>query len=118
MHKATANFAPAQTPTDPAAELVERILWRLVAAEIGLHEIPSWLLAWYTVAYEQGRESRESEIRFLNSECDRLWRAAFAPIKIKPARMSYADRLRQQGQLGKANEVEKYISEFKFEVTR
>ena len=55
---------------------IEQMIWNLSTGQIGLQDIPSSLLAFYAVAFDHGRESRESEIFKLQEDLNRYYRAA------------------------------------------
>lgn len=70
---------------------LDRILWQVLSGDVELYQLTPALVAWWTLAHNTGRVSRQAEIDRLNSENDRLYQRAWnplAPIKIGP---SYAE---------------------------
>jgi hypothetical protein len=56
---------------------LEATLWRLVAGEIGLHQLTPALAGFWSLAYDQGRASRQAELDRANADADRYYRAAY-----------------------------------------
>jgi hypothetical protein len=56
---------------------LETVLWRLVDGDLDLTDLAPALRAWWLVAYDQGRASRQPEVDRLSAECDRLHLIAY-----------------------------------------
>ena len=52
---------------------LDRILWQLILGEVELHELTPALAAWWTLAHESGRASRQAEVDHANAEADRYY---------------------------------------------
>ena len=98
---------------------LDRILWQLILGEVELHELTPALAAWWTLAHESGRQSRQAEIDHANSEADRYYRAAYHPrSRIDPNRPSYSQLERIRGNNEHADEIDAANAVRLAEVTR
>lgn len=52
---------------------LEDILWKLILGDVDLHQCTPALAAWWHLAYDEGRRSRQPEIDRLNTENESLW---------------------------------------------
>ena len=83
----TANIPAANLIGATVETRLDRILWQVILGDVELYQLTPALAAWWTLAHETGRVSRQAEIDRLNSENDRLYRAAYnsrTPILIGP----------------------------------
>ena len=86
---------------------LDKILWRLILGEVELHELTPALAAWWTLAHESGRASRQAEVDRLNSEADRYYRAAYNPrSRIDPNHPTYAGLERIRGNPENADRID------------
>jgi hypothetical protein len=73
----TGTVSPSRTPAEAVGHSVEKqlgaTLWQLFDGTLGLHELTPSLAAWWSLAYEEGRCSRQPEIDRLNAENESLW---------------------------------------------
>lgn len=63
--------------SDRAAQFIENLAVDLCLGRVELRQLPSSLLAFYTVAYQHGRSSRDEYLSRLERDCDRLHFLAF-----------------------------------------
>lgn len=98
-------------------ERVENLLFEVIAGRVSLHEVPSSLLGWYSIGFEDGSRSRDREVNRLNAEADRLYAAAYGePLPLQLSQPSYAELCRRRGQYAEAERVEADIARLRFEV--
>ncbi|MEA9997839.1 hypothetical protein QN367_01875 [Cryobacterium sp. RTS3] len=77
----TASLKPEHSnPAKPAALIgatvekpLDAILWKIILGHAELHQLTPALFAWWTLAHDTGRASRQAEIDRLSDENDRLY---------------------------------------------
>lgn len=87
---------------------LDRILWQLITGDIELHQLTPALAAWWTLAHESGRQSRQAEIDRLEHTADRLFAAAArggVPL-LDPERPSYSELERLRGNVEHADQID------------
>lgn len=89
-----------------AESYIEQLATDLMVGRVELHQLSDALLQFHAFAWAGGRESADAEIRRLNRECDRLYQAAFSPIKIDANRPSFAELERRRGNPERAEQIE------------
>jgi hypothetical protein len=105
--KSHSTVYPGKIVLSRAAEdYIEQLAVDLMVGRVELHQLSDALLQFHTFAWTTGRDSADAEIRRLNRECDRLWHAAFNPIKLDPNRPSFAALERIRGNPERADEIE------------
>ena len=98
---------------------LDRILWQLILGEVELHELTPALAAWWTLAHESGRASRQAEIDHANSEADRYYaEVCRRPAPRQPNYVSHADLERIRGHHEHADEIDAANAVRFAEVTR
>lgn len=56
---------------------LDATLWRLIAGEIGLHDLTPALAGWYTLGYDAGRAAILPQLQGAEADRDRYYRAAY-----------------------------------------
>ena len=70
---------PRFTISATAAETIDGWAWGLADGSLRLWQLPPAINTLFTVAFEQGRASRDDEVRQLKLDADRLWLRSFVP---------------------------------------
>jgi hypothetical protein len=92
--------------TDAAETYIEQLAYDLVIGNVELHQLSDALLQFHAFAWNAGRNSANAVIDRLNHECDRLYMAAFNPVKIDHNRPTYAALERIRGNPERADQIE------------
>lgn len=105
--KSNSTVYPSKIVLTPAAETyIEQLACDLVIGNVELHQLSDALLQFHAFAWNAGRNSANSVIDRLNHECDRLYMAAFNPVKIDHNRPTYAALERLRGYPERADQIE------------
>jgi len=105
--KSNSNRYPSKIVLTEAAEsYIEKLAYDLVMGDCELHQLSPALLQFHAFAWNEGRTSAATEISRLNHECDRLYLAAFNPVKIDHNRPSFAALERIRGNSERADQIE------------
>jgi hypothetical protein len=99
-----------------ARRVSDDLLDKVMTGALPLHEVPMTLQQWFHLGWLSGRAGCEPQLRDKDRELDRLWRAAFSPIQLRPQGLTYAERLRAWGNHAEADRVERELNEMKFEL--
>lgn len=69
---------------------LDAVLWQLVDGEVELHQLTPGLAGFWSLAYDQGRASRQAEIDRANADADRYYRAAYDSLALRNQRFDVA----------------------------
>lgn len=98
--------------SDAANEAIERWAFDLSADRLQFWQLPTGLQAFWTLAWTEGRTSRQPEIDRARADADRFYTRLFNPTKeLKPAPASYADMERRRGAHENAERYEKWLTD-------
>ena len=105
--KPNSTLYPSKIVLSAAAETyIDQLSYDLVLGNVELHQLSDALLQFHAFAWNAGRNSANSVIDRLNHECDRLYMAAWNPVKIDHNRPTFAQLERIRGNPERADQIE------------
>lgn len=91
-----------------ASRAIDAWAWGLADGSLRLWQLPDAINTLWTVAFEQGRRSRDEEVDALKFDADRLWLVSFGA---KDRQQYLLDRLEQAADLANRPDVDDVLDE-------
>ena len=104
------QFNSSQSLDDVSDEFFDRVLTGI--AEI--HQVPAAFAQWFFYGEDVARRASLCQLRQVEDELNRLWRAAYAPQPLRNQGLTYPERLRLWGNHAEADRVERDLKEMSF----